>query len=58
MNREERIHTMNEIKVSLSPELEAEIDRLEAEYLGEISREEICKMLLQMGLEKARENGM
>lgn len=49
---------MNEIKVSLSPELEAEIDRLETKYLGEISREEICKMLLQMGLEKARENGM
>lgn len=49
---------MNEIKVSLSPELEAEIDRLEAEYLGEFSREEICKMLLQMGLEKAQENGM
>ena len=49
---------MNEIKVSLSPELEEEIDRLETEHLGEISKEEICKILLQMGLEKARENGM
>lgn len=49
---------MNEISVPLSPELEKEIERLEAEYLGEIPKEEICKMLLELGLRKAQENGM
>ncbi|MBR2045230.1 MAG: hypothetical protein IJ958_03745 [Agathobacter sp.] len=49
---------MNEIKVSLPPELEKEIEQLETKYSSEISKEEICKILLQLGLEKARENGM
>lgn len=44
--------------VSLSPEMEEEIERLEASYLGEFSKEEICKMLLELGIKKAQENGM
>ena len=54
----ERIHTMKEVIVSLTPELEKEVERLEAEYLGEFTKEEICKMLLELGIKKTHENGM
>ena len=47
---------MNEIMIALSPELEREIERLYVERSKELSKEEICEMLLELGIKKEQKN--